>query len=78
MTHALAGLEPQLLWDHFAALAAIPRGSKDEAAATAHVVAFGTRLGLPVKVDSVGNVLITKPGTKGLEDRPPLVLQGHL
>jgi dipeptidase D len=78
MTHALAGLEPQLLWDHFAALAAIPRGSKDEAAATAHVVAFATRLGLPVKVDSVGNVLITKPGTKGLEDRPPLVLQGHL
>lgn len=78
MTHALAGLEPQLLWDHFAALAAIPRGSKDEAAATAHVVAFATRLGLPVKVDSVGNVLVTKPGTKGLEDRPPLVLQGHL
>jgi dipeptidase D len=78
MNHALSGLEPQLLWDHFAALAAIPRGSKDEAAATAHVVAFATRLGLPVKVDSVGNVLVTKPGTKGLEDRPPLVLQGHL
>lgn len=78
MTHALAGLEPKLLWDHFAALAAIPRGSKDEAAATAHVVAFATRLGFPVKVDSVGNVLITKPGTKGLEDRPALVLQGHL
>lgn len=78
MSHALSGLEPKPLWDHFAALAAIPRGSKDEAAATAHVVAFATRLGLPVKVDAVGNVLVTKPGTKGLEDRPPLVLQGHL
>ena len=78
MTHALSGLEPQLLWDHFAALAAIPRGSKNEAAATAHVVAVGARLGLPVKVDSVGNVLITKPGTKGLETKPAVVLQGHL
>ncbi len=78
MTHALSGLEPQLLWDHFAALAAIPRGSKNEAAATAHVVAVAARLGLPAKVDSVGNVVITKPGTKGLETKPVLVLQGHL
>ena len=70
MTHALSGLEPKLLWDHFAALAAIPRGSKNEAAATAHVVAVAARLGLPAKVDSVGNVLITKPGTKGLETKP--------
>jgi dipeptidase D len=78
MSHALSGLEPQLLWDHFAALAAIPRGSKNEAAATAHVVAVAARLGLPAKVDSVGNVLISKPGTKGLEKKPAVVLQGHL
>jgi dipeptidase D len=78
MTHVLEGLEPKLLWDHFAALAAIPRGSKNEAAATAHVVAIAARLGLPVKVDAVGNVLITKPGTKGLETKPAVVLQGHL
>ena len=78
MTHALSGLEPKLLWDHFAALAAIPRGSKNEAAASAHVVAVAARLGLPARVDSVGNVVITKPGTKGLEARPTLVLQGHL
>lgn len=78
MSHALSGLEPKLLWDHFAALAAIPRGSKNEAAATTHVVAFAARLGLPAKVDSVGNVVITKPGTPGLETKPPIVLQGHL
>ena len=78
MSHALSGLEPKLLWDHFAALAAIPRGSKNEAAATTHVVAVAARLGLPARVDSVGNVVITKPGTKGLENRPAVVLQGHL
>jgi Di- and tripeptidases len=78
MTHPLSGLEPKLLWDHFAAFAAIPRGSKNEAAASAHVVAVAARLGLPSKVDSVGNVVITKPGTKGLESRPVVVLQGHV
>jgi dipeptidase D len=78
MSHALSGLEPKLLWDHFAALAAIPRGSKNEAAATAHVVAVAARLGLPAEVDAVGNVVVRKPGTKGLEDRPAVVLQGHL
>ncbi|MRR13325.1 beta-Ala-His dipeptidase, partial [bacterium] len=51
---------------------------KNEAAATAHVVAVAARLGLPAKVDSVGNVLITKPGTPGLETKPPVLLQGHL
>ena len=78
MTHALSGLEPRLLWDHFAALSAIPRGSKNEAAVTTHVVAVAARLGLPAKVDSVGNVLISKPGTPGLETRPAVLLQGHL
>lgn len=78
MTHPLSGLEPKLLWDHFAALAAIPRGSKNEAAASAHVVAVAARLGLPAKVDKVGNVVISKPGTKGLESKPVVVLQGHV
>ena len=71
-------LEPKLLWKHFLALSAIPRGSKNEQAVAAHVVAEGKRLGLAVKQDSVGNVLITKPGTKGKESAPTTILQGHL
>jgi dipeptidase D len=78
MSVDLNELEPKLLWNHFLALAAIPRGSKNEQAVAAHVVAEGKRLGLPVKQDAVGNVLITKPGTKGKESAPTMILQGHL
>ena len=70
MSNALDGLNPAPLWRNFADLAAVPRGSKNEAAVRAHMVAFASKLGLPHKVDATGNVLITKPGTKGLEKRP--------
>ena len=42
------------------------------------MVAFGKQLNLKTIVDSVGNVIITKPATKGFEDRKTVVLQSHL
>ncbi len=78
MTHAVDGLEPGLLWKHFAALAAIPRGSKNEEAAAQYVLSVAERLGLSAERDSAGNVVIRKGGTAGHEDGPALILQGHL
>ena len=78
MSNAIDGLAPEPLWRHFASLAAIPHGSKNEAAIRAHVVAFAAKLRLPCRVDATGNVLITKPGTAGLEGHAPVVVQGHL
>ena len=78
MSVQLSDLEPKLLWKHFLALSEIPRGSKNEKAVAAHVVAEAKRLGLPAKQDGVGNVLITKPATKGKESAPTTILQGHL
>ncbi len=43
-----------------------------------HVAEFGKKLGLFTEVDSVGNVLIRKPATKGMEGRKGVILQGHL
>ncbi|HEX7581064.1 MAG TPA: hypothetical protein VF580_13795, partial [Thermoanaerobaculia bacterium] len=63
MSVQLSNLEPKLRWKHFLALSEIPRGSKNEQAVARHVVNEAKRLGLPVKQDSVGNVLITKPAT---------------
>jgi dipeptidase D len=39
---------------------------------------FGENLGLETIVDEVGNVIIRKPATPGMEDRKGLILQGHL
>ncbi|MBI5502372.1 MAG: aminoacyl-histidine dipeptidase [Deltaproteobacteria bacterium] len=74
----IANLEPKFLWQHFAALCRIPRGSKNEAAVVAHVEAEAKKRGLEVRRDSVGDLAIRIKATPGRESAPPLVIQGHL
>jgi dipeptidase D len=74
----LNSLEPKTLWANFSALNAVPRPSKKEERVIAFIVQFGKQLGLPTYRDEVGNVIIKKPGSKGLEKRPAICLQSHL
>jgi len=74
----LSQLEPQILWKHFEKLCEIPRPSKHEAQITAYIVEFAQQLGLETIVDRVGNVIIRKPATPGMEQRKGIILQGHL
>ena len=78
MENLLANLEPKLLWNYFFELSKIPRGSKVEAEAAKWVADQGRALGLEVSQDAVGNVLISKPGTKGKENLPGVCLQAHV
>lgn len=71
-------LEPRSLWNNFAALNAIPRASKKEARVIDFMVAYGRQLGLETVKDHVGNVVIRKPATAGMEERQTVVLQSHL
>jgi dipeptidase D len=78
MTTAIEQLEPSALWGHFSSLNAVPRASKKEEQVIEFMLSFGQKLGLPTRRDATGNVIITKPGTAGKEDNPPVVLQSHL
>jgi dipeptidase D len=78
MISAIEALEPKRLWEYFAELSAIPRGSKNEAKAAAYVVGVAKKLGLEVRQDSAGNVVVRKPATSGRECAPMVALQGHL
>jgi dipeptidase D len=78
MSANLRNLEPKELWNFFADLNAVPRPSKKEERVRAFMVAFGEGLGLPTHVDQIGNVIITKPASKGMENRHKVVLQSHL
>jgi dipeptidase D len=75
---AVRALEPKAIWNHFADLNAVPRASKKEERVTAFIKAYGESLGLPTQVDEAGNVIIKKPGSKGKEKNPAVVLQSHL
>ena len=74
----LSQLEPQIIWKNFAALNSVPRPSKKEEQVIEFIKNFGEKLNLETTVDEVGNVIIKKPATAGLEDRKAIVLQSHL
>jgi dipeptidase D len=78
METAVSNLEPKSLWKHFEALSAIPRASRQEAAARNYVLGVAARLGLEANVDAVGNVVIRKPAAPGREKAVMAALQGHL
>lgn len=78
MSINISNLEPKVLWKHFHSLTQIPRPSKKEEKIIAFMKNFGESLGLETIVDEVGNVIIKKPATPGMENRKGIILQGHL
>jgi dipeptidase D len=78
MSNAIRGLEPRPLWNFFADLNAVPRPSKKEERVRQFMVDFGQSLGLPTRVDDIGNVIINKPASPGMEDRATVVMQSHI
>ncbi|MBE9488880.1 MAG: aminoacyl-histidine dipeptidase [Bacteroidetes bacterium] len=78
MNSEIRKLQPEQLWNKFADLNAVPRGSKKEEHVIAFMKDFGSKLGLETIEDEVGNVIIKKPATKGMEDRKTIVMQSHL
>ena len=75
---SIENLEPKKVWKHFYALTQIARPSKHEEKAVKFVTDFGKKLGLKTIVDEVGNVIICKPATKGMENCKGIILQSHL
>ena len=78
MSQDVRALEPKALWNKFADLNAVPRPSKKEERVIQFMKDFGAKLGLETIEDEVGNVIIKKPATAGMEDRVTIVMQSHL
>ncbi|ABV88407.1 aminoacyl-histidine dipeptidase [Shewanella pealeana] len=74
----LSQLQPQALWQWFEQICAIPHPSKHEQALSAHIQAWAKDKQLCVVEDKVGNLIIKKPATAGMEDRKIVVLQAHI
>lgn len=78
MSKEILELEPKRLWKHFYDLTLIPRPTGQMEEVTKFVMDFGKSLGLDTKQDEAGNVLITKPASKGMESAPVVIIQSHL
>ncbi len=71
-------LNPERVWKHFYSLTQIPRPSKKEEKAVLFLEKFGKGLGLETIKDHLGNIIIRKPATKGMENRKGIILQAHI
>lgn len=71
-------LEPKQVWNYFHEITQIPRPSKSEQGMIEYMKKFGKKNNLETIVDKVGNVIIRKPASKGMENRKGVIFQTHL
>ena len=69
MEKTLSHLQPQHVWEHFEDICQVPRPSKKEDQIIEFLLEFGKKHNLETKRDEIGNVLICKPATPGMENR---------
>lgn len=74
----LEGLKPERVMYYFEEISKIPRLSYDEKRISDYLAKVGKDLGLEVIQDEALNIIIRKPATKGYENSPIVVLQGHM
>ncbi len=78
MDYKITGYEPAKLFHYFEEISAIPRESGNEKQISDYLVAFAKDHGLWVYQDDVHNVIIKKAASAGAEDKPAVMLQGHI
>jgi dipeptidase D len=71
-------LEPKALWQNFYSLTQVPRPSGKKEPIATFLEDYGKSLGLETFRDEIGNVLVRKPATPGMENRKAVVLQAHM
>ena len=74
----LQGLQPEKVFAYFEKICSIPHGSGNTKAISDYLVSFAEEHGLKYIQDSLNNVILFAPATKGYEDRPAVILQGHM
>lgn len=74
----MKSLQPSAVWSIFHSLTQIPRPSGKKELVHDFLMNYGHSLGLETLTDEIGNVLIRKPASPGMEDHPGVILQGHM
>jgi dipeptidase D len=68
----------ELILKNFEKVSSIPRGTKYEAGIRQWLIDWGTARSLKSRVDAAGNLVIYVPASAGYENRPTIILQGHM
>ncbi|MDR0972302.1 MAG: aminoacyl-histidine dipeptidase [Bacteroidales bacterium] len=74
----IKNLEPKNLWNNFDMICSIAHPSKKEDKLRDALVLFAKTHNIECKVDKVGNIIMKKPATKGMENKRGVILQAHI
>ncbi|MDP5292643.1 aminoacyl-histidine dipeptidase [Oceanimonas sp. CHS3-5] len=75
---SIRSLSPTSLWGFFDTICSIPHPSGHEAALRRWIADWARERGLVVHQDDIGNLIIKKSASPGMENRKGVVLQAHL
>lgn len=78
MGNVLGSIEPKAVWHYFEAICNVPHPSKKEEKIAAYIMNWGKEKGFEVITDKLGNIVVRKPATPGMENRKPIAIQGHI
>lgn len=70
--------QTETIIDTFEAISAIPRCSKNETQIAAWLMDWAKEHGYRFRSDAAGNLVIKVPASPGREDKPTVILQGHM
>ncbi|MDQ1266835.1 MAG: dipeptidase [Bacteroidota bacterium] len=78
MASVLGKLNPKPVWHYFEEICKYPHPSKKEEKLAAYIMKWAEEKGFESLTDKIGNIIIRKPATKGMENRKPVIIQGHI
>ena len=70
--------QANIIIDLFEAISAIPRCSKNESQVATWLMDWAREHGYAYRSDAAGNLVIRVPASTGMQDRPTVILQGHM
>jgi dipeptidase D len=74
----ITNLTPGIVWKFFHQITQVPRPSKKEGQIIRYLESFAKEYNIAIKKDKAGNILMSKPATKGYEALPTVILQSHM
>jgi dipeptidase D len=74
----LGAIEPKEVWYYFEEITKYPRPSKQEEKIAAYIKGWAKDQGFELQEDKLGNFVVRKPATPGMENRKPVCIQGHI
>lgn len=75
---AIEGLKPEILWQRFYEISQIPRPSKKEEKILEYLRNFAKEHNIKMLEDDTHNIVMKVPATKGYENAPTVIIQGHV